>query len=749
MGAPKRAPFNNHRFSLIGMGYRNGAVLRSFVLLAAYLSALFVPLFRAVNKLFFRCEEVENPLRNLDGNRESVSSSGVAVEEEKDKTSMCAAPVEAEEPQPHTVDCSVSDSVLDKLDETESPKLFFSFKFPTFEEFARNNQVEDNSDVVSRDTSAEEKEFLSCSTKELSSEPNDRSSDESIVLETEISAEEVPAKPRNYHRSEKKEADPLGEYKAFEEGLLKELKGHLFFDKIAPRQFRVLSEKDLLMSDSDTDSMSSSHDFSIMSRLLDSNSDGFLSDGDFEGDFGLNNTRDSDEDEDLRKELGKLEESEKEVRREESNHKREGEREEEEDAEAPNSDNHGSENSTSNSSENEDSKLEAEWEHQDLIEQLRMEIRKVKATGLPTIAEDSESPRITDDLKPWKIDERPHRGDRMSELHKVYKSYRERMRKFDILNYQKMYALGFLQTKDPFKSISSQKSSAQSLATLLSQTLRPCREKSKKSEDDPMMKFARELHGDLETVYVGQMCLSWEFLQWQYEKALELWEADPYNLRQYNEVANEFQQLQVLMQRFLEHEQFEGPRVQYYVKSRCLMRNLLQVPVIREDNLKARKKSRLEGKSEFGVSSDVLVEILEESIRIFWRFIRADKDANSLLHKDRKADQPELQDPADSELFSVVQTTLQKKEKKLKEVLKGGNCILRKLKRHHRDEEDGSSSDQVLAFFSQVDMKLVRRVLSMSRLSADQLAWCNGKLSSINFVHRRIHVEPSFLLFPC
>ena len=94
-------------------------------------------------------------------------------------------------------------------------------------------------------------------------------------------------------------------------------------------------------------------------------------------------------------------------------------------------------------SDSEDSNgLETLWEHQDLIEQLKMELKKVRATGLPTILEESESPKIMDDLKPWKIDEKFQHVDRMSELHKFYKSYRERMRKFDILNYQKMYAIG-------------------------------------------------------------------------------------------------------------------------------------------------------------------------------------------------------------------------------------------------------------------------------------------------------------------
>lgn len=98
------------------------------------------------------------------------------------------------------------------------------------------------------------------------------------------------------------------------------------------------------------------------------------------------------------------------------------------------------EKSASNDTTN---KLESLWEHQELIEQLKMEIKKVKAIGLPTIFEESESPpKIMEELKPWKIEEVYQNGGKMSEVHKFYKSYRERMRKFDIFNYQKMYAIG-------------------------------------------------------------------------------------------------------------------------------------------------------------------------------------------------------------------------------------------------------------------------------------------------------------------
>ncbi|KAK3212704.1 hypothetical protein Dsin_017410 [Dipteronia sinensis] len=387
--------------------------------------------------------------------------------------------------------------------------------------------------------------------------------------------------------------------------------------------------------------------------------------------------------------------------------------------------------------------LETLWEHQDLIEQLKMEIKKVRAIGLPTILEEeSESPKIMEHLKPWKIDDKFHHEDTLGELHKFYKTYRERMRKFDILNYQKMYAIGFLLSKDPLQSISSLKSSTPGMTSLFPQNF--LLSKRKKSESDPMKKFIRELHSDLEVVYVGQLCLTWEILHWQYDKSLELWESDPYGIRRYNEVAGEFQQFQVLMQRFIENEAFEGPRVQNYIKNRCVLRNLLQVPVIREDNLKDRKKARTKGRDNYAITSDMLVEIMEESIRIFWRFVRADnKDTNIVIQKSRKGTQIEPQDTLDLELLSQVRTCLQKKEKKLKDILRSGNCILRKFQK----QED--SSDQVLYFFSQVDMKLVARVLNMSKITTDQLLWCRNKLSKINFVSRKIHVEPSFLLFPC
>ncbi|KAK1309430.1 hypothetical protein QJS10_CPA09g01493 [Acorus calamus] len=84
------------------------------------------------------------------------------------------------------------------------------------------------------------------------------------------------------------------------------------------------------------------------------------------------------------------------------------------------------------------------------------------------------------------------------------------------------------------------------------------------------------------------------------------------------------------------------------------------------------------------------------------------------------------------------------KEKRLKDLLRVGNCIVKNFQ--HKREED--VSDQAL-FFSQVDIKLVARVLRMSRITSEQLGWCQEKLNRIAFVGRKAHRETSFMPFPC
>lgn len=380
--------------------------------------------------------------------------------------------------------------------------------------------------------------------------------------------------------------------------------------------------------------------------------------------------------------------------------------------------------------------LESLWEHQDLIEQLKMEIKRVKAIGLPTIFEESEAPKTFEDLKPWKIDAKFLREDPINELHKFYKSYSERMRKLDILNYQKMYAISFLQLKNPLEFMGANKPLIPTLMSCLSQNL-----SRKKSSIKPSDKFLKELQIELETIYVGQMCLSWEFLLWQYEKIRELL-TDNHRKQQYNQVAAEFQQFQVVLQRFVENESFQGPRLQNYVQNRCMHRNLLQVPVVKEDCFKDKIEELKKGNG--AITREMLEDIIEESISLFWEFVKGDKDETSVIIKGLLRNQTELQDPSDFALMENIQESLQKKEKRLKDILKTGNCIVKKFKKAR--EADRSNQD---LFFSQVDIKLISRVLKMSYITSDQLVWCHNKLNKITFKYRKIQRESSFLLFPC
>uniref|UniRef100_A0A1J3JWM2 Ribosomal protein L34Ae n=1 Tax=Noccaea caerulescens TaxID=107243 RepID=A0A1J3JWM2_NOCCA len=408
--------------------------------------------------------------------------------------------------------------------------------------------------------------------------------------------------------------------------------------------------------------------------------------------------------------------------------------------------------------EEDTNEFESLWEHQDLIEQLKMEMKKVKAIGgLPTIREEDECcPKIMEDLKPWRIEEEKKfkHVDTIGEVHKFHRSYRERMRKLDILSFQKSYALGLLQSKNTQQATSTVGSSPShaSFPSVFSVNLRLW--KPKKSETEPMVQFIKEIHGELENVYVGHMCLSWEILHWQYQKAIQLHESDVYGSRRYNEVAGEFQQFQVLLQRFLENEPFEEPRVQHYIKKRCVLRNLLQVPVIREDGNKDKRKGRRrdcdENDDKGAIKSDQLVEIMEETIRLFWRFVRCDKLTSS-IHDQKSRTKSQIEpdheeDSEDLEMFAEVKLQVQNKEKRLKHVLKSERCIIR---RFHKQKEEDSTEDQVLHFFSQVDMKLVTRVLNMSKLTKDHLVWCHNKLNKISFVNRRLLLDPSFCLFPC
>ncbi|XP_022968058.1 uncharacterized protein LOC111467411 isoform X1 [Cucurbita maxima] len=366
-------------------------------------------------------------------------------------------------------------------------------------------------------------------------------------------------------------------------------------------------------------------------------------------------------------------------------------------------------------------------DHQDIVKQLEMELRNARTGGLPTIfEEDTETEEAINDK--FKYEEV------MGEIQKVYRIYAEKMWKLDILNNQIMHVIGLQHLKHPLQSVSAQNSQSSQLWL----------GKARRLGADPILVFLGDLSRDIETVYVGQVCLSWEILQWQLSKSLELQRYDSQGIRQYNQVASEFQLFQVMLKRFMEGERLQGNRVNNYVQNRCVFRSLLQVPhIIDDDSAEAEGRER---EDDYDFSSNFLAEIIEKSMWVFYEFLVSDKDDAKNILKCNRKHQIELQNSENPQLLLVnVQDHFHKSERKVKDLLsRNKRCSSEKLGK----QEEAGLSYSLMLLIAQVDLKLISRVLRMGKLTVDQLLWCSQKLDHLTFINRQVHLEPSVLLFP-
>lgn len=89
-------------------------------------------------------------------------------------------------------------------------------------------------------------------------------------------------------------------------------------------------------------------------------------------------------------------------------------------------------------------------------------------------------------------------------------------------------------------------------------------------------KLAKSIESDFELVYVGQSCLSWEALCHQHRKVKLI--SDAHRGCFHGEVAERFQQFQILLERFIETENSEGKRFWNYAQTKFCNAQLLQIP---------------------------------------------------------------------------------------------------------------------------------------------------------------------------
>ncbi|MBA0663243.1 hypothetical protein Goklo_003366 [Gossypium klotzschianum] len=197
----------------------------------------------------------------------------------------------------------------------------------------------------------------------------------------------------------------------------------------------------------------------------------------------------------------------------------------------------------------------------------------------------------------------------------VYEKYCERM-----LFYDKMIAQQLKEAGSSNPSTPSPKSENKKLRSPLSCLfLKKIEEPDEEAEQ--LQQSINNPYQDLETAYVAQFCLTWEALHCQYSQLSQIVLCQPENPICYNHSAQQLQQFQVLLQRFIENEPFQdGPRSEIYARARNILPKLLQIPNIQGSDW----KEKVEEESDYSVLAPDIIQIIESTILVFRLFLKMD-----------------------------------------------------------------------------------------------------------------------------
>ncbi|KAL8130252.1 hypothetical protein V2J09_019407 [Rumex salicifolius] len=246
---------------------------------------------------------------------------------------------------------------------------------------------------------------------------------------------------------------------------------------------------------------------------------------------------------------------------------------------------------------------------------------------------------------------------------------------------------------------------------------------------------------ELEAAYVAQVCLAWEALSWDYnnfrrKKALLRQQGTSSDLGCPAQVAQQFQQFQVLLQRYVETEPYEyGKRPEIYARMRrSVAPKLLLVPEYQDYEEQQGESSR--------ITSASFLELIEDSIQTFMNFLSADGEnpyhivLKSFFKKKRKKGSV---DPA---LVKVLKKANTKKKLMLKELQKPGKSCVKKKKNLTKEEE-------MEILMGLIDLKLVSRVLRMWDLTDEKLRWCEEKMTKLSLSNQgKLQRDSTPLFFP-
>ncbi|KAM6589829.1 hypothetical protein CsatA_012434 [Cannabis sativa] len=308
----------------------------------------------------------------------------------------------------------------------------------------------------------------------------------------------------------------------------------------------------------------------------------------------------------------------------------------------------------------------------------------------------------------------------------LYDKYCERMLFFDRMSTQQLKENGSQTPTTPSPRSASKKLTSPLRCLSLKKFEEP------DDETEHLQQLQHDPYQDIETAYVAQICLTWEALHCQYTQMCQKIVCQPENSTCYNHSAQQFQQFQVLLQRYIENEPFEqGLRAEIYARARKSLPKLVQVP-----NVKASDQKELEGEeSPLTVLAADLIKIMESSILTFHLFLKMDKKKSSgslnLFGNQNHNATP----------LHQIQSSLEKKEMKLKE--------LRKKRRGWKKRSWPLIQEDVPLLFGLIDVKVVSRVLRMVKITNEQLVWCEEKMKKLDLVDGKLRRDPSPILFPC
>ncbi|KAL3835352.1 hypothetical protein ACJIZ3_010088 [Penstemon smallii] len=309
----------------------------------------------------------------------------------------------------------------------------------------------------------------------------------------------------------------------------------------------------------------------------------------------------------------------------------------------------------------------------------------------------------------------------------VYDIYCERMLLFDRLSSQQLLEVGshVLSTPSP-RSVS--KKLASPLRCL---SLRKFEEPEEEIEQ--LQQPVNDPYHDLETAYVAQVCLTWEALHCQYMQLSQKISCQPQSPISYNISAQQFQQFQVLLQRFIENEPFEvGSRPEIYARTRQSLPKLLQVPKIQ-----ASDEKDIEDEASNMVLAPEFTKIIESTIMSFRQFIKMDKKKSGSVRY-KFGNQNQMATPVQQ-----IQSSLEKKAIKMKEMWKKRN-------KSYKKKLWPTTTEDVEMLLGLIDVKILSRVLRMLKISNEQLFWCEEKMKKLALSSDgKLQRDPSPILFPC